>query len=50
KQYNQFYQNISIFNEADPVKLKFRVALSDSIASAIKKSMNLLGISVPERM
>ncbi|MFN8335769.1 MAG: arginine--tRNA ligase [Cyclobacteriaceae bacterium] len=50
KQYNQFYQNISIFNEADPAKLKFRVALSDSIASAIKKSMNLLGISVPERM
>lgn len=50
KQYNQFYQNISIFNESDPLKLKFRVALSDSIASAIKKSMNLLGISVPERM
>lgn len=50
KQYNQFYQNISIFNESDPLKLKFRVALSDSIASAIKKSMHLLGISVPERM
>lgn len=50
KQYNQFYQNIPIFNEADPAKLKFRIALSDSIASAIKKSMNLLGISVPERM
>ncbi len=50
KQYNQFYQNISIFNESDPVKLRFRIALSDSIASAIKKSMNLLGISVPERM
>lgn len=50
KQYNQFYQNISIFNEADPVKLRFRIALSDSIASAIKKSMNLLGIAVPERM
>lgn len=50
KQYNQFYQNISIFNESDRVKLRFRIALSDSIASAIKKSMNLLGISVPERM
>lgn len=50
KQYNQFYQNISIFNESDPVKLRFRIALSDSIASAIKKSMNLLGIAVPERM
>jgi arginyl-tRNA synthetase len=50
KQYNQFYQNIPIFNETDQVKLKFRVALSGSIAGAIKKSMNLLGISVPERM
>ena len=50
KQYNQFYQNIPIFNETDQAKLKFRIALSGSIASAIKKSMNLLGISVPERM
>lgn len=50
KQYNQFYQNIPIFNETDQTKFKFRIALSGSIASAIKKSMNLLGISVPERM
>lgn len=50
KQYNQFYQNIPIFNETDQAKLKFRIALSGSIAAAIKKSMNLLGISVPERM
>jgi arginyl-tRNA synthetase len=50
KQYNQFYQNIPIFNETDPVKLKFRIALSASISAAIKKSMKLLGISVPERM
>lgn len=50
KQYNQFYQNIPIFNETDPIKLRFRIALSASISSAIKKSMNLLGISVPERM
>lgn len=50
KQYNQFYQNIPIFNETDQAKLRFRIALSESISSAIKKSMNLLGISVPERM
>lgn len=50
RQYNQFYQNIPIFNEADQAKLKFRIALSASIASAIKKSMNLLGIPVPDRM
>ncbi len=50
KQYNQFYQNIPIFNEADQAKLRFRIALSESIASAIKKSMRMLGIQVPERM
>ena len=50
KQYNQFYQNIPIFNEVDPVKLKFRVAFSIAIADAIKKAMGILGIQVPEKM
>jgi arginyl-tRNA synthetase len=50
KQYNQFYQNIPIFNEANADKLKFRVALSIAVANAIKKSMCLLGIHVPEKM
>src|SRR5688572_12504387 len=36
KQYNQFYQNIPIFNETDQDKLKFRVAFSKGIADAIK--------------
>jgi arginyl-tRNA synthetase len=50
KQYNQFYQNIPIFNENDQAKLKFRIAFSQVIANAIKKSMGLLGINVPEKM
>jgi arginyl-tRNA synthetase len=50
KQYNQFYQSIPIFNETDPVKLKFRVAFSLSIANAIKTGMRMLGIQVPEKM
>jgi arginyl-tRNA synthetase len=50
KQYNQFYQNIPIFNESDQNKLKFRIAFSKAIADAIKKAMGLLGIQVPERM
>jgi arginyl-tRNA synthetase len=50
KEYNQFYQSIPIFNEADPAKLKFRVALSKVVAALLKKSMSLLGISVPEKM
>lgn len=50
KQYNQFYQNIPIFNEADQAKLKFRVAFSVAIADAIQKAMLALGIQVPEKM
>lgn len=50
KQYNQFYQSIPIFNEEDPAKLKFRIALSKTVAETLQKSMRLLGISVPEKM
>jgi arginyl-tRNA synthetase len=50
KEYNQFYQAIPIFNEADQAKLEFRIAFSKVVADVIKKSMNLLGIQVPERM
>lgn len=50
KEYNQFYQSIPIFNETDSSKLKFRVAFSHAVAGLLKKSMGLLGITVPERM
>ncbi len=50
KEYNQFYQAIPIFNEADPIKLKFRIAFSQVTAKTIEKAMAVLGIRVPERM
>jgi arginyl-tRNA synthetase len=50
KEYNKFYQNIPIFSEENVSKLKFRVALSETIANAIKKAMGILGISVPDKM
>jgi arginyl-tRNA synthetase len=50
KAYNQFYQSIPIFSEADQTKLRFRIALSATVASVIKKAMGLLGILVPEKM
>ncbi len=50
KTYNQFYQTIPIFNEADQLKLKFRIAMSEVVAHVIKHAMRLLGIRVPERM
>ncbi len=48
--YNRFYTEVSIFNEPDALKQSFRVALSAQTAQAIKTSLGLLGIEVPERM
>jgi arginyl-tRNA synthetase len=50
KEYNRFYAEVSIFNEPDQDKVKFRVKLSELVARTIKKGMLLLGIEVPERM
>lgn len=50
KDYNRFYSEVSIFNEEDKNALKFRIALSATVARIIEKSMSLLGIEVPERM
>ncbi len=50
KDYNGFYQEVSIFGEDDKDLVKMRIALSASTAKVIKKSMELLGINVPERM
>jgi len=50
KDYNRFYQEVSIFNEEDVNKLHFRIAFSMAVANVIKKGMGMLGINVPERM
>lgn len=50
KEYNGFYQEVPIFNEENKDKLAFRIALSKVTAKLINKSMELLGIDVPERM
>ncbi|MBG8555699.1 arginine--tRNA ligase [Hymenobacter guriensis] len=50
KAYNRVYTEVEIFREADAAKKAFRVALSAQTAQAIKASMGLLGIQVPERM
>jgi arginyl-tRNA synthetase len=50
KEFNQFYQSITILSEPDQEKLKFRVQLAAVTGNAIKQSMKLLGIQVPERM
>jgi arginyl-tRNA synthetase len=50
KEYNQFYQNIPIFNETNVLRRQFRIAFSKVVAETLKKAMGLLGIQVPDRM
>ena len=48
--FNSFYHDYSILNEADAAVRNLRLALSASVAKVIKQAMYLLGIEVPERM
>lgn len=50
KEYNSFYQSVSILGEIDEDKKMFRVQLSDKIGQIIQHAFSLLGIAVPERM
>lgn len=50
KEFNSFYQNVSILGEENQDKKIFRVQLSKKVADTIKIAFSLLGIQVPERM
>jgi arginyl-tRNA synthetase len=50
REYNSFYQAVSILGETDLNKKTFRVQLSKKVADVIADSFRLLGINVPERM
>ena len=50
KEYNSFYQSVSILGEENLIKKVFRVQLSKKVAETIKAAFKLLGIEVPERM
>ncbi len=50
KEYNSFYQSVSILGEEDHDKKVFRVQLSNKVGQTIKNAFALLGISVPNRM
>jgi arginyl-tRNA synthetase len=50
KEFNSFYQNVSILGETDHFKKIFRVQLSQVVGNTIKTAFSLLGISVPNRM
>ena len=50
KAFNSFYQDTPILREEDPQLKAFRVQLCAFVANALKNTMNILGIEVPERM
>jgi arginyl-tRNA synthetase len=50
KEFNSFYQQVSILGEADEHKKMFRVRLSKKVGEVIESAFKLLGIDVPERM
>ena len=50
KDFNSFYQNVSILGADTEEEKSFRVALSKSVSQTIKNAFQVLGIEVPERM
>jgi arginyl-tRNA synthetase len=50
REYNSFYQSVSILGEDDLSKKIFRVQLSKKVSETIALAFKLLGIEVPERM
>ena len=50
KEFNSFYQNVSILGADSETEKVFRVQLAHVVANTIKNGFSLLGIDVPERM
>ena len=50
KDFNSFYQNVSILGADSDKEKTFRVALSRTVGQTIKNAFSILGIDVPERM
>ncbi|CAH8291457.1 arginyl-tRNA synthetase [Mariniflexile fucanivorans] len=50
KEFNSFYQNVSILGAETENEKIFRVQLSGKVAQTIKNAFHVLGIQVPERM
>jgi len=50
KEFNSFYQQVSILGETNEPKKALRVQLSKKVSEVIESGFELLGIAVPERM
>ncbi|MEP3211069.1 MAG: arginine--tRNA ligase [Maribacter sp.] len=50
KEFNSFYQQVSILGETGEQKKVLRIQLSNKVSEVIESGFKLLGIQVPERM
>jgi len=50
KEFNSFYQNVSILGATTESEKVLRIQLAQTVSNTIKNSFGLLGISMPERM
>lgn len=50
KEFNSFYQNVSIFGADSQIEKSFRVELSKLVSQTVKNAFQVLGIEVPARM
>ncbi|HSI69381.1 MAG TPA: arginine--tRNA ligase [Gillisia sp.] len=50
KEFNSFYQNVTILGTPQLNEKNFRVQLAKTVGGVIKSAFELLGINVPERM
>ena len=50
KEFNSYYQQVSILGEENEEVKHYRVVLSAQVAKVVEKGFGLLGIEVPERM
>jgi arginyl-tRNA synthetase len=50
KEFNQYYHEVSILREPDAGTLTLRLLLLEQVAKVLTHAMNILGISLPERM
>ena len=50
KEFNQYYHDTPVLREENEALLKYRLVLIDMIARVLRKAMDILGISLPDRM
>jgi arginyl-tRNA synthetase len=50
RNFNSFYQQCAILREPNNDLRVFRLALTKQVGEVVKKTMNVLGIEMPERM